>query len=711
MRIQDYIKLLLRDKKGKDAMVALVSHTERPVATVDEIKEYISKLNGHFSANRRREAIATALTLVMVDADKTIASLRRSGSLRASRYKFQVACVTEAIKAIYDVRDLLTLRLDRLAYLQSVLALHRLAPEVRNLRDGILATVRPNKKVAIKTLLVVINQLFVNNWRGDAQADANELAHHSAEELAESASTLFDLFRNEFKLSGDCLNYVDEQSLKAKNTTYQTLLIDGVRINKFKEAETFIDGLPYKAVLEDGVVTISSIDPDIEKSVRLGYIQMESQIAVRAYDLSKAKEQGVAPRALNDLVQSAFKAGLNKLVDIVDEPLRRVVFKMPSAPEMFKLFSENNLFIEEIGSLLDLSSDSYGADLYHPIKINDNLSSFDIFKIQRLFRFVSYVYEEKLNNIIDRKERNLLTLRSVIPTFRYDDILFMLRLVLGNNAEDALRLLTLDEKREYADMQYAPFIKVGELYAVAPRVVANSNLVRNIVCANNLRSHQIGKIDSMQQAVVNALETAGFLVRAEFEPKIAGKKLETDIFAWRDGSLFIFECKNAYHPCSAHEMRNSYDHLKKAEEQLDVRLDLLRNHNHQTSLFQALKWSVSPSDNVYSGIISANRVFNGAKMGTHPVRQAHEFINVVQNGNVRVLDEKFKFWRGDEFQVADLVDYLEGSTIISDQFAALQPFSRTIQFGLKSLQFISFCMDTQELLAQFKAHYQNSNSN
>src|SRR5688572_5781449 len=105
MNIEEYIQLLLR-KKRRVAMVAFVAFIERPAASDIEIKEYISILNDHLRANRRPEAVATALSLVMANAEETIAQLRKLGSLRASRYNFQAASVAEVVKAIYDVRFL-----------------------------------------------------------------------------------------------------------------------------------------------------------------------------------------------------------------------------------------------------------------------------------------------------------------------------------------------------------------------------------------------------------------------------------------------------------------------------------------------------------------------------------------------------------------------------------------------------------------------------
>jgi hypothetical protein len=326
--------------------------------------------------------------------------------------------------------------------------------------------------------------------------------------------------------------------------------------------------------------------------------------------------------------------------------------------------------------------------------------------VQRLFGFASYVYKKRLEAIADERDRDILTLRSTIPVFRRDSLTILLDMALpGGNTDEVLRLMTLDDTRDYIDLQYTPFIQLGDSYAIAPALVANTNLVRNIICSHSLHSTLVGVDDPMQQAVVAALEKSGFKVRSGFTTRIAGEKRETDIFAWRDGNLFIFECKNAYHPCSPHEMRNSFEHIKKGREQLDIRLEWLQNSSHQAALFKALGWDIPPTNEIHTGIVIANRVFSGSMQGRHPVRQAHELINVVLRGEFGGTIGKFSFWSGLEFEADDLVAYLRGETVVADQFAALEPVVHTIAFGKRSLCFESYGMDMQKFADRVKARY------
>ena len=75
-------------------------------------------------------------------------------------------------------------------------------------------------------------------------------------------------------------------------------------------------------------------------------------------------------------------------------------------------------------------------------------------------------------------------------------------------------------------------------------------------------------------------------------------------------------------------MRTSFGHIEKACDQLNVRLKKFRDPVNQKTLFGKLDWSLSPTREVYTSILIANRVFHGARLDGHPVRQAHEFINV-----------------------------------------------------------------------------------
>jgi hypothetical protein len=132
--------------------------------------------------------------------------------------------------------------------------------------------------------------------------------------------------------------------------------------------------------------------------------------------------------------------------------------------------------------------------------------------------------------------------------------------------------------------------------------------------------------------VVNALKDRGFLVDSGVTFDIEGER-ETDIFCWLDGHLFVFECKNSFHPCSEHELRTSYERIKEGEEQLDIRDRWLTQTDNQVKLYKRLGWDVPATEHIHTGIITANQLFTGFRKGQHPARQAFELINVIRRGS------------------------------------------------------------------------------
>jgi hypothetical protein len=336
------------------------------------------------------------------------------------------------------------------------------------------------------------------------------------------------------------------------------------------------------------------------------------------------------------------------------------------------------------------------------------LTAIDVCKVQRFFLLVDFLFHRKLESIPDEAEREALRVRSVIPVMKRVDLLKMLGLALGpEKAERMLQFLTLSPDTEHVDLQYRPFIEAGEWFAYAPAVVGKSNLMRNIVTANHLHTSMKTMDDPMEATVVEALQRAGFTTERNFIFNIAGRKRETDIFAWRDGNLFVFECKNAFHPCNPHELRNSFDHVEKAEEQLDIRLVWLQDDSNQTRLFEAMGWKVQSTRQIYTAVVTANRAFSGYKKGKHPVRQAHELINVLLRGTVARFDggDPIRFWKGQAFTAQDLIDYLGGKSILQTQQSAMSSTSRRVRIGHKALVFETFVMHAEEAAAQLEVTF------
>ncbi|MCF6272009.1 MAG: hypothetical protein L3J37_02295 [Rhodobacteraceae bacterium] len=709
--VSDLVSRLI-SVKNQAYMVSLLRKEERPLATKAlsaDVKAHVSVLAKHLAENRPREAIATAMAMIFLEPDHAISCMRRNGVLRASRYEYRGFLIGRIAKAVLGVRDVFAMSPDRIAYLESVKALSCVAGNARTLKTEIEVTVRVHRSMVLKTVFVLVNSLFYREWINDHEASSIDSRRYSSEEYAEAASFILHIYASMFPVDSMSFAHVDTDATGKNALLYERLLVAAIRLAKFREAEQLIDGLPYRADREGGEVTISSMDPDVERAVRLGFIQQRTQALIRQFHLQEADQ----PISIRTLIDTGFDRGsFDNLLEIRDHPVRRLVLLMPAVPVVFNaLFATDELFRDEIQLLMELDVDHFGTfdDLVFPI--TDRISSLDVLKAQRYFNFISCAYQRRLADIQDPVEREELTLASTLLAISHDAMVEQMQLILGNEekAREVIKLLKMVPGDGHLDLQYRPFVDVGGYYMVAPHVVAASNLVRNTIVANRLRSAAIGRTDLMVHSVTEALRSAGFEVESDLKVKIAGQKLELDIVARRDDMLILLECKNAYHPVSVHETRNSWDHIRSAGKQLDKRQDIFADPANQLQLFKRLGWKVSSKSAIHTGIVIANRVFHGASLNGHPIRQAHELINVLKSGRIAARngpkEESLSFWLGTDFQTADFTAYLGPQSIASDQLAALDAQSWRYSIGSRELVFSSYVLDMVKFDKDMRERY------
>lgn len=653
-------------------------------------RDDLERLHGRLKDNERPQALALGLAMAMVrGGNALVAELRRHGHLRASRYDFRVGAVQEFVDVLADLHDVLGLGDRSLDYLASVKALYKLAPDAKRLRNGLMTRLSERRGRALKSFLVLANQAFV---QGDVPQANSDAPGTTAEELASAVSRILALVREEIGLHPSDFALTDEQALNPLNGTYNLDVHSAQCLEELHRAETMIDGLPYRARSAKDHVIVSSIDPDLEKSVRLGYVQMDMQVHVRQQQMRKLWEQSPqAPMSIVEIFKLYYDDVISRFVQIKTHPLPRITFVIPDIPNLFDPLADERLFREDLLFLAQLSVENYEDFGIEPFEVAPGILSIDLFKVMRLFALMTYLYQRELEQVTDLTERQRLTLHSVIVQMRRDQLLQLLGLVLSpGKADKILDMLVLDEAYDLVDLQYTPFLKVGNYYHLAPALISRSNLVRNVAFFNRLNATRLNGEDPMQSAVAGALRQAGFQVGEEVEDSKRSSTGDTDLVAYRDGMLYLFECKNAYHPCNAHEMRNSYDHIVKAGKQLTLRQQKFGENEYLEKVWKNLSWTVPAPTAIRTAVLIANRVFTGTNIEGHPVRQAHEFINVVARGEISGSNVAYRFWDGDALSTADLDRYLQTDGLMGDHFASLESHDYGFDFGSCKLGFESW---------------------
>ena len=667
-------------------------HAEaRKISTISRAKEDlkggVELLESYLKSNKHHAAVSITLAMIIVDADGAIARIRRSGILSMSKYEFRAGGIQRVIDAIFSLDSLLAeVQVHRINYLISLKNLIQISRDAEKIYKRLVARLHAKKKYVLKSLLAFVNHLFSIPWRGDPEMPSNDLRRWSQEDMAEAYSYIFNLMREKVGFSLHDWQHVDDSMTGNFDNSYGEILMDAAVLQDLREAEYKVESMPYTVAVEGRTYHLFSENEDFDKTIQLGYIQTNKQIYIRARGILYWLKPTPPFESIEEFVSLQFKGDFSSCVILAKEPISRYVVCVPFTA--LPILAGDFLFSDEVSELVGLSIENFEREPDDPRKIliGRTLTAGDAIHIQRYFRFLKAIFDEHFNAIENSKEKRILRARSTLPIIKNDVFLQQLSLLIGKEkAQEAIELLSLDTAHKFVDIQYRPFIKAGEWYVLAPAVIGYSNLARNIAIANGLRQKLIDpKNDPMQGAVSSALTKAGFKVKTGHEYNIDGKR-ETDIFCWRDGHLFVFECKNSYLPCSAHELSNTFEHLKTAEKQLSIRKRWLEKSGNKEKLLKSLKWDV-PVSSIHTAVITANRLFTGFKQGEHPSRQAHEFINVILRGKIEGEGLPIKkFWKEDDFTTQDLVAYLDDGGIAKMQLDKLQVLKVRTDIGSASL--------------------------
>lgn len=709
MGYQDLFSQLFRAPKPLDSFIRLQGVASRSKPQKTDLDEALRQLSEAIVRNRKGKALSVARALLLLlGPDKSIKRIQREGIFRASRHAFYSPVVHVLINDWTENAVIYGFNKTDINYLHSAGALWTLAPALKNIRRSLVERLTSKRARAIKTLLANVDSAFAFGMQGNRELPTDSPQAYSSENMAEAFSYLLRLFHQEIGIYESHFRMVDDSSVF--DTFYHDLLLDAAKVCEYLEAEVLIDAFPYSARTSDSSVTVSANNPTLEKSIRLGYIQSDMQKMIRLRGLIEheaANNKEIL--SVTSFAKTFYEKVGNAVVTFVPEPVPRYTMMLPLMDELHRMFAGNGLFVEDLSSIEMLGTEDYIT----PLEVIDspvvgNINVIDILKVQRFFYFMQFGLQVTIDRHLPVVDRPRIYLNSCLPVFKREKIIETLQQLIGaEKAEEMLRLLTCDLSSEYVDLQYTPVIAAGEWCILSLAVLSASNLVRNILChaAERLTMRNKDDDDPMQNALKDALRGAGFLVDEEVDTGTKNNKLEVDVLAYRDGHLFLFECKNSFHPCNVYEMRTSYDHIVHAADQLTKRKAWLLNHSNQQRVFDRLAWKASPTDHVHTCIAIGNRVFNGYGSEGHPVRQVHELLNVLLRGYIVIDDVPRRLWKSETLSVVDLCSYLDGATTVADFMESMRTLDRTLSFGDAKLTFSSYVLDADRLTSLSKAKY------
>ncbi|MEJ1961024.1 MAG: hypothetical protein WDO56_05535 [Gammaproteobacteria bacterium] len=654
--------------------------------------------------NGRSAQAANWLGLALrLNPSATLAQIRRVGVFRASKIGYRSSPLARAVRILLSKAPDIRFDDEAVQYLQAVESILMACPEAHAAYIAVVTRLRKHRGVALKTLVAIVDRRFLVLPWGDRDSSSDDLSFYAVEECAEGLSYLLHIMRKLFEVDADDFDYIDETALE--KGVYDSLLVTAIALKKYNEAEVMVDAFGYSASYANRVLTIAPREVALEKSIRLGYIQTFMQEVI-----TSTRERGVGRiPSLTGMMAAMLHAGGGDFVELVMTPLPRYVLKIPLAPEFFAPFRASDLFMEDVCYLAAVCREQFcRPDELLSIAITSNLTILDVLKIHRLLEFVSKWMAARLRPSLEAGAT--IGMRSLVPVFQRSNFTKLLsQCVSEEAAADFIRIMSYEkgDSDRVFDVQYQPLITHGDYVLTPLNILSASNFVRNVLFSHTKRkrAEDPDAKFSMQSLVAEALRTrcTGVLVNAVL--KVAGHELEFDVVAVLGNTLLLVECKTSFHPCNVYELRTSYEHILRAGQQLERLKAALDFSETRARLMQRLGHQGSSITEVRTCIVTANRMFNGYKVGAHPIRQAYELINVLETGEVALGQETFRIWRGKTFAAADLFGYLDGQVLHAELFASMEEQDSEVQLGRAKLIFRSWALKPDQLVAAVRARY------
>lgn len=635
---------------------------------------------------------------------ETIDTIRRKGILRHSKYIEQKNIVEPLTKKIISLSDELYLEPSDIFYFNSIINLAHIYKILKQKRQAILSEIigfKKRRKIKghspslVKTLLAFVDILFLSNYYPTDREEPNSLKFFIKEDIAEAVSFLIFLKQHLLGLDETDALLVDEEYILSKKI--DSIVLTACEIKVLKEFEIMIDHFSYECSTERNTIKIKAPFPDFEKSIRIGYIRSDLQTLYDYKESNKAV-------SLKQICQKLIKHPDLEVVKYTESlDLPRYIIEFPEPVFKFlsdKFLNSKALFSEEIQYLSHIFKEQFlDFKKLEEIKIKENLSIIDFVRIQRLFTFFHYFYEKIYE---ESKDNPKILLRSLIPTFSKEKIVqFMRGIANEETINDFLEIMTWDPKdKSLFDIQYQPILFAKNAFMIPISILATSNSIRNMFSSEykygNPRIFDNGEYDPLSEQLENAFKKRGFetFKRISYSYKTGG---EIDFLAYSNEFLFIAECKNSLHPTNIYELRTVYDNLNKANKQLNLTLEALKDSETSKDLSKKVGYDLTNIKVIKTAIVTSNRLFEGLVFWDHPVRNIHSFTNHITTGNLRTEEGYFSLWESETFALNDIENYLRNDFIVYKLFYnAMVPKEMIYQFKGKKVFFETYILNIEK---------------
>lgn len=650
--------------------------SKRRTAVKDLVDQAIDEID-KFRFGKALDRIVLALYL---DSLYGFAVLKREGVFRHSSYLDNRNPIGGFVDHLLKNKVLLGFASKDINYLETIRTMDFVHALLKELRKSVVSELGKFKQTEIiqvkggkyrksrlKALLSINERVFLYNMIGEKEhKDATSLKFYSKEEISEAISFLLASYNKQFSIEQMDVYFIDDQY--AKSPQAENLILFACLYKNVQDIEILVESFGYVVSEKGGTLIFECPDKNFAQSLDMSNIMQELQTQTNNFWIFKHNPEALS---LFDLAEEYHKR-FPDYFKLETDPFPRYVLKIPMPLfEYFLSKKDMSFFKEELIIATDIQSELL-LDIkdLKDYEIAEGLTFYDFFKLLRLFIIKAYLLHEKMITLQSDGERNIAH-NSFPALYKVEDLKVLLQSLAPEKAiEQFLKMLSWDvsEKDSFLDLQYQPLVRIGDYYLVQSIILASSNIPRSIFLSenkrgNNFKARQFFRHRSLAKIMSEAFTGKGFLCKSEVQVKYdSGLKKHGDIdfLAYKEGLLFIAECKDSTYPTDFFELRTTHDYVQKASEQIAHILAALADPAYQKIFEQQTGIKANEIKNVVPTIVLSNRKFWGYSINGIPVRSLKEMIAFVIRGmwNFKLPDGdlyKFRLWKENEFQPADLL--------------------------------------------------------
>lgn len=661
----------LKLKEISDSYIDSIRKTKPTLSNSD--KRFLEKMISHHKERTKEEVLGAILLYSFWFPDEALIYSKKKGVFRYRIGGYKSNNSLYYLESLIKYKSFLQYSTENVDYLEMKINCEwmynfysktekKIVDEIeKHHKRRIRKNINGNKleTALFKELIVYMEMFFL--WFDGQNETPNErdaLTAYSREDVGEAISYIIYIYDDIIGINEKCNYWVDSHYILSGEI--EKLILLACKILRLQELELLVDYFDYKISKVDNRWRIWN-ETNFEKSVRMGYAKTEMQSHIFWNEQAKNDDDCMSLNKMSEMIIKELEDDIIKKTDKGILCRYRIEFPTLLIDFMKKDIKEYSLFKEEVSSLKYMEKEMVSLDVVLLKKmVTQHANLGDVLLFQRFFVVIINIY----NQIFLKENDKHVVVKSIGPVFEYNTFFDLINIIVNDKekTKELIDLLTYNRETKL-DLQYTPILRDGNKIYLSIAIVAMSNMLRNVISYSYMIKNQIVNSDDGEELMVKhcvaAFNESGenCMVFDNKNFKYQGRKGEIDVLVISDSYILIIECKAPITPTNNFEMRSEYEHLLKAEKQLNLSKSAFADKGFRKKYLQGLGVE-EKNRTVMTCILLGNRIFTGFTGLSHPIRCFHELDMILNKGTVVGPELKMRIWKKEKYSKEDLIDFL-----------------------------------------------------